>query len=258
MQAEAGAYLPFRRGDAREFLSDAPGAAVDEPATHEEMLVAESTTKAEQEATPPSIALPTIVWGKAGAGQWQKVGEPCDVCGPDGCDHTHMPTGLEQSLAEMEFARSACAAATNGDVEKLRKSLERNPGAVFHDGAGGGSGYTPLHYAARGGHLECVTLLLQAKAPVVARTSGGATPLMRAAFAGHAAVCAMLLRARAPLDAQDSDGDSALHKAAAQRHERLVATLLAEAGGAAAGALRDRKGRTAAERLAEELAKGGG
>ena len=43
--------------------------------------------------------MPQITWGKAGEGTWQKVGDACNVCGPDGCDHTHMPTGLEQSLA---------------------------------------------------------------------------------------------------------------------------------------------------------------
>ena len=199
-----------------------------------------------------------IQWAKAGAGTWQKVGGPCDVCGPDGCLHTHPPTGLEQSLDEMEFARSACTHALNGELERLRKCLERNPGGIYHDGADGNSGYTPLHYAARGGHVECVRLLLELRAPVLARTSGGATPLMRAAYSGHAAVCGLLLRAGAPVDAQDSDSESALHKAASQGHEAVV-TLLQQACPGAAG-LRDRKGRTAAERLAEAHDKraGGG
>ena len=95
--------------------------------------------------------MPQIAWGKAGEGTWQKVGDACNVCGPDGCDHTHMPTGLEQSLEEMEFARSACSAAQAGDLEKLRRCLERNPAAVYHDGGSGRTGYTPLHYAARCG-----------------------------------------------------------------------------------------------------------
>ena len=188
-----------------------------------------------------------INWGKAGEGSWQKVGGPCDVCGPDGCAHTHPPTGLEQSLDEMEFARSACSAALAGEADKLRKCLDRNPSAIYHDGAGGASGYTPLHYAARGGHAECVTLLLQARASVLARTQGGATPLMRAAYAGHAAVCTLLLRAGAPADAQDGDREAAAHKAAAQRHEATL-TLLLQACPAAA-ALTDRHGKTPAERL---------
>jgi hypothetical protein len=167
-----------------------------------------------------------IQWGKAGDNKWQKLGDACDQCGPDGCLHTHPPTGLEQSLDEMEFTRSACSAALNGDADKLRRCLDRNPSCIYHDGAEGNSGYTPLHYAARGGHAECVSLLLQAGASVLARTQGGATPLMRAAFAGHTSVCAQLLRAKSAADAQDSDGETPLHKAAQQQHAATLAALL--------------------------------
>jgi hypothetical protein len=188
---------------------------------------------------------PTISWGKAGEGKWQKVGDPCSVCGPEGCDHTHPPTGLEQSLEEMEFTRSACQAAQIGDLEKLRRMIERNPGAVYHDGAEGRSGYTPLHYAARSGHEECVTLLLQSGASVHARTSaGGATPLMRAAFAGHAQICQMLLRAGAAVNAQDADGDTALHKAAQQQHKELF-RLLQQHSGHSGEQLTNRRGQRA-------------
>ena len=180
------------------------------------------------------------------SGKWLALGK-CDVCGPDGCDHTHPPTGLEQSLDEMEFTRSACSAAQNGDLDKLQRMIDRNPGAVHHDGAEGRSGYTPLHYAARAGHAECVALLLRRSAPVHARTSGGATPLMRAAFGGHVSICAMLLDARAAADAQDSDGDTALHKAASQRHT-AVAALLQKACPAASD-LVNRRGQRPADLL---------
>ena len=197
------------------------------------------------------MATPTISisWGKAGDNKWQKLGGPCDVCGPDGCDHTHAPTGLEQSLEEMEFTRSACNHALNGEADKLRNCIERNAGCVYHDGAGGSSGYTPLHYAARGGHAACVTLLLQARASVLARTQGGATPLMRAAFAGHADVCTLLLRAGSAAEAQDADGETAAHKAAAQRQDATLAVLLKAAPGAAE--LRNRHSKTPSELRAE-------
>ena len=173
-----------------------------------------------------SYGMPQITWGKAGEGTWQKVGDACNVCGPDGCDHTHMPTGLEQSLEEMEFARSACSAAQAGDLEKLRRCLERNPAAVYHDGGNGRTGYTPLHYAARSGSTDCVSLLLRSSAPVLARTTGGATPLMRAATAGHAAVCTLLLRAGSEALAFDSDGETPLHKAAAAQQPEAFKVLL--------------------------------
>ena len=181
-----------------------------------------------------------ISWGKAGEGSWQKLGGPCETCGPDGCDHTHPPTGLEQSLEEMEFTRSACSAAQAGDLERVRRMIDRNPGCVHHDGAGNNSGYTPLHYAARGGHGAVVALLLQSGARVHARTAGGATALHRAAFAGQTQVCTQLLRAGAAPDAQDSDGDTALHKAAAQGHGNTVAALLKACPQAAA--VRNRRG----------------
>ena len=145
---------------------------------------------------------------------------------------------------------SACSAAQNGDVEKLRRCIERNAACVHHDGVGGGSGYTPLHYAARSGQSECVSLLLQSKASVLAKTSGGATPLMRAAFTGHASVISTLLRAGAAVDAQDTDGDTALHKAAKQQHTAAFG-VLEKAMDESARALKNRKGLAAQELVAQ-------
>ena len=198
---------------------------------------------------PRVTHMAALVWGKAGAGAWQKVGGPCDVCGPEGCDHTHPPTGLEQSLDEMAFARSACAAALEGQTSKLQTLIASNPSCVYHDGAGGGSGYTPLHYAARNGHADCAQLLLRSKASLLARTRGGATPLMRAAFAGHTDVCALLLRHGASGTAQDADGETALHKAAAQQHVAAYTALLAACP--EASELTDRHGKRASERMSQ-------
>lgn len=160
-------------------------------------------------------------------GTWQRFGA-CDACGPEGAC-THAPTGLEQSLDEMEFTRSACSAAQSGDAERLQRMIVRNPGCVHHDGGGGGSGYTPLHYAARAGHAECVALLLREGSSVHARTAGGATALHRAAYAGQARVCALLLRAGARPAARDSDGETPHAKAAAQGRDDVLAVLAAHA-----------------------------
>ena len=146
-------------------------------------------------------------------------GQVCCVC-------SHPPTGLEESIAELDFSRSACAAAQRGDASALRRMLARD--APFHltsDGAGGTSGYTPLHYAARSGHAECAALLIEARAEVDARTSGGAAALHRAAVAGHERICAILLRAGADAMAQDSDGETPLHKAAMRGHVDVARTL---------------------------------
>lgn len=179
---------------------------------------------------------------------WQTFGSPCDDCGPTGCDCSHPPTGLEQSLEQMEFTRSACNAAHSGDAVKLARMVERNPDCVHHDGAADCTGYTPLHYAARSGHVDCVALLLKSGGSVLARTkAGSSTPLHRAAFAGQAEICAMLLRAGARADAQDTDRDTPLHKAAAQGHARVLAAL--EAACPAAGELTNRHEKRARELL---------
>ena len=173
--------------------------------------------------------------------------------GAQGCDCQHAPTGLEQSVEELDFVRSACSAAQNGETEKLRRMLDRNPGVhLFSDGGDGSSGYTPLHYAARNGHAECVTLLLQAGAEVDASTAGGATSLHRAAFAGHERIVALLLRASASAAVQDSDGDTPLLKATARGHA-AAARLLVRASPEAAD-LANKRGQTPRSTASGELA----
>ena len=126
-------------------------------------------------------------------------------------------TPYDQRLEEMEFMRGACAAAQRGDVEKLRALLSRRPELAHADGAGGDSGYTPLHYAAREGHAECVSLLLSRGAAVDAATSAGAaTPLHRAAYTNRADVVRILLAAGADPAAADADAETPLHKASAR------------------------------------------
>ena len=57
-----------------------------------------------------------------------------DACN---CVLAPAPRGVTERLDEMEFQRSACAAAQSGDVVKLGRILDRNPDAVHSDGASG-------------------------------------------------------------------------------------------------------------------------
>lgn len=61
-----------------------------------------------------------------------------DLCAhPDGCNCMVSGQRYNQSLDELEFARSACAAAQSGDVQKLARIISRNPEAVHTDGSKG-------------------------------------------------------------------------------------------------------------------------
>ncbi|GFH28017.1 ANK_REP_REGION domain-containing protein [Haematococcus lacustris] len=121
-----------------------------------------------------------------------------------------------QSLDELEFARSACAAAQAGALDKLQRILATHPEAVHSDGTAtafpipaaiqlapqqaqrvtgvfvsgvcdpGSSGYTPLHYAARAGHEEVgrggakpggAALYLQLRSRMTCGHPGGTAPV---------------------------------------------------------------------------------
>eukprot|EP00435_Cladocopium_sp_Y103_P044380 s1805_g12.t1 len=70
-------------------------------------------------------------------------------------------------------------------------------------------GNGPQAYAAIGGHLEVVQVLLAAGAPVEAKNKKGLTPLHYAACNGHTAIVERLIAAGAVVDAVDDDGQGA-------------------------------------------------
>ena len=122
-----------------------------------------------------------------------------DVHGPGACACCSNSAPGQQSLDELAFLKSACAAAQQGNVSKLERILRDHPTAVSDDGVGGAlpcrrvalpcwrvalpffasashapalniltptctiagqSGYTPLLYAGRAGHVAAVQTLL--------------------------------------------------------------------------------------------------
>jgi hypothetical protein len=63
-----------------------------------------------------------------------------------GCDCLLRPgygAGTAEHLDEMQFTRSACAAAQQGNLAKLERILARDPGAVHKDGTAAGDCVCP-------------------------------------------------------------------------------------------------------------------
>lgn len=81
-------------------------------------------------------------------------------------------------------------AALKGYVDVCKKLIER-------DADVNKPGWTPLHYAATGGHISIIRLLLDNHAYIDAASPNGSTPLMMAAKYGSAAAVKQLLEAGA-------------------------------------------------------------
>lgn len=81
-------------------------------------------------------------------------------------------------------------AALKGYTEICKKLVDRNADVNK-------TGWTPLHYAATGGHIPVIRLLLENHAYIDAASPNGTTPLMMAAKYGNAAVVKQLLDAGA-------------------------------------------------------------
>jgi len=115
--------------------------------------------------------------------------------------------------------------AGNGHVNALRLLVAR--GVVDNITAcADRRGTTPLHAAARCGHVAAVTWLFAqgAKAHVLDHTD--AAPLHYAAYYGHAQVVELLLAARARVDAPDASGTAALAAAASNGHAAVVKLVI--------------------------------
>lgn len=71
------------------------------------------------------------------------------------------------------------------------------------------TGWTPLHYAATGGHLRITAFLIGAHADVNAESPNGTTPLMMAAMYGNSEVVKLLLESGAEAYPRNDAGLSA-------------------------------------------------
>lgn len=128
------------------------------------------------------------------------------------------------------------AAAITGDAAILQALIEAggDPTAT----ALNQGGWTALHVAAAGGHVDAVRLLLASGASPAAQCQQRTSALHVAAIQGHAEVARQLaMSAPATIKQPDAAGCTALHYAAGVGHTNVVRALLscgADANGVAA------------------------
>lgn len=79
-------------------------------------------------------------------------------------------------------------------------------------------GWTPLHYAATGGHVELIQFLLEESAYIDAESPNGTTPLMMAARYGSAKATQLLIDEGADLQVKNQLGLTALDFAKQGNH----------------------------------------
>ncbi|XP_049769869.1 ankyrin-1-like [Schistocerca cancellata] len=136
----------------------------------------------------------------------------------------HIIVSLLRRLPIQERRSMLTWAAIYGRVEDLRALAAA--GAVEEQIRGLVLGETALHMAARGGHVEAVRCLLDARAPADFKDIDCQTPLHYAAQNGHTAAVVQLLGASADCNATDGYGDTPLHLAVRAGHAEVTAALL--------------------------------
>ena len=122
-------------------------------------------------------------------GQWSC---PC-------CDGRPLPAS--QAPDELLFMKSLARLAQMGDAAGCERLLEKRGGggarAEDEEAAAAAGALTPLHYASRNGHADCVRILLAHRSAFAGRVNdatraGGATPLHRASYTGQLRVVTIL------------------------------------------------------------------
>ncbi|XP_042372745.1 ankyrin repeat domain-containing protein 10-like [Plectropomus leopardus] len=118
-------------------------------------------------------------------------------------------------------------ACRDGDVGALVSLLQQLSDRTPLTAEDSCYGWTPLHWAAHYGQLECVVRLVQIGCEVNAVTSRfNQTPTHTAAFGGHPQCVVWLTQAGADVNRQDFVGEAPLHKAARSGSLECIQVLL--------------------------------
>jgi ankyrin repeat protein len=113
-------------------------------------------------------------------------------------------------------------AILNGQTDGVRLLLQQKGGETLADS----HGWVALHYAARAGGKDIMTLCCDATPDLNCRDESGRTPLMLAAEVANIAAMAELIQRGARVDLSDAAGYTVLHHAAKGGNLRAVSWLL--------------------------------
>uniref|UniRef100_A0A673IYV1 Ankyrin repeat domain 10a n=2 Tax=Sinocyclocheilus rhinocerous TaxID=307959 RepID=A0A673IYV1_9TELE len=159
-----------------------------------------------------------------------------------------MSVGLELGFSNDEVLNIRYPlhrACRDGDVGELCSLLQRSTNQADLATEDSFYGWTPIHWAAHFGKLECVTRLVQVGCEVNALTTRFAqTPAHIAAFGGHPECLLWLLHTGAEINRQDYVGEAPIHKAARAGNMECINVLLIQG---AKPDLRNANGLTAAD-----------
>lgn len=111
-------------------------------------------------------------------------------------------------------------AAIKGDFELAERLIKK--GADVNK-----TNWTPLHYAATGGHTQLIGLLLENSAYIDAESPNGTTPLMMAAMYGSESAVKLLLQEGADVKIKNKQGLTALEFAQRGKRPDAVSAIAA-------------------------------
>ena len=114
-------------------------------------------------------------------------------------------------------------AAENGNVDKVKKLSAKDPRLLECTDK---DGYTPLHRACYGNHVEVVEHLLQAGAKINAKTMDDWQPLHSACCWNNVECAAVLIANGADVNARSKGDQTPLHLVSASSHNSPALQLL--------------------------------
>ncbi|XP_010337146.1 ankyrin repeat domain-containing protein 10 isoform X5 [Saimiri boliviensis] len=118
-------------------------------------------------------------------------------------------------------------ACRDGDLATLCSLLQQTPHAHLAS-EDSFYGWTPVHWAAHFGKLECLMQLVRAGATLnVSTTRYAQTPAHIAAFGGHPQCLIWLIQAGANINKPDCEGETPIHKAARSGSLDCISALVA-------------------------------